>query len=151
MVPALFFYQLVLVALVWLFLMLQWAWSSDRVMEQSTPSQPAPPRRTRSREPKPFAGLTTKPLCDACEHASAPYPHAPSAPPPRLVMARGRRRQVDTSRHFCPQTPPTHPRSSALLVNVWKLSLRWQGEDIVGSCPAATGGLWVHVVGRCTP
>jgi hypothetical protein len=26
MVPTLFFYQLVLVALVWLFLMLQWAW-----------------------------------------------------------------------------------------------------------------------------
>jgi hypothetical protein len=42
-------------------------------------------------------------------------------------------------------------RSSALLVNVWKLSLRWQGEDIVGSCPAATDGLWVHVVGRCPP
>jgi hypothetical protein len=31
MVPALLFYQLVLVALVWLFLMLQWAWPSDRV------------------------------------------------------------------------------------------------------------------------
>jgi IS1 family transposase len=102
MVPALFFYQLVLVALVWLFLMLQWAWPSDRVMEPSAPPQPVPPRRTRSREPKPFVGLTTKPPCDACEHASAPYPHAPSAPPPRLVMARGRRRQVDTSRHFCP-------------------------------------------------
>jgi len=41
--------------------------------------------------------------------------------------------------------------SSALLVNAWKLSLRWQGEDIVGSCPAAKGGLWGQDVGHCTP
>src|SRR5262249_19145773 len=51
---------------------------------------------------KPFAGLTTKPPCDACEHASALRPEAPSSPPPRLVPTRGRRRQVDTSTHFCP-------------------------------------------------
>jgi transposase-like protein len=56
----------------------------------------------RHREITPFAGLTTKPPCDACEHATAPRTHAPSAPPPRIVMTRGRRRQVDTSRHFCP-------------------------------------------------
>ena len=29
MVPALFFYQLTLIVLVWLCLMLQWAWPSD--------------------------------------------------------------------------------------------------------------------------
>src|SRR5262249_12079912 len=54
------------------------------------------------RMPTPFAGLTTKPPCDACEHATDPHPHAPSAPPPRIVPLRGRRRQVDTSTHFCP-------------------------------------------------
>src|SRR5262249_51992785 len=54
------------------------------------------------REPTPFAGFTRKPPCDACEHATAPRPLAPSAPPPRLVPTRGRRRQVDTSMHFCP-------------------------------------------------
>src|SRR5256886_5175031 len=43
-----------------------------------------------------------KPHCDACEHAPALRPHAPSAPPPRLVPTRGRRRQVDTATHFCP-------------------------------------------------
>ena len=52
MVPDLFFYQLVLVALVWLCLMLHWAWPSDRVTAQPTPPQPTPPRRTRRCEPK---------------------------------------------------------------------------------------------------
>src|SRR5262249_27109155 len=85
--------------LVWLCLMLQWAWPSATA---ACPTTPEPPLPKRTREPKPFAGLTTKPHCDACAHASAPYPHAPSAPPPRLVMGRGRRRQVDTSRHCCP-------------------------------------------------
>src|SRR5256886_474196 len=102
MVPDLFFYQLVLVALVWLCLMLHWAWPSDRVTAQPTPPQPTPPRRKRRCEPTPFVGLTTKPHCDACAHATAPHLHAPSAPPPRIVMTRGRRRQVDTSHHFCP-------------------------------------------------
>src|SRR5712671_3445218 len=102
MVPDLFFYQLVLVALVWLCLMLQWAWPSDPAAACPTTPDPTPPPPKRHREPTPFEGLTTKPHCDACEHASAPHPHAPSAPPPRIVMTRGRRRQVDTSRHFCP-------------------------------------------------
>jgi len=102
MVSALLFYQVVLVALVWLCVLLQWAWSSDCATAQLTPSQPTPPRHQRRREPKPFAGVTHKPHCDACEHAPAPHPHAPSAPPPRIVPTRGRRRQVDTSMHLCP-------------------------------------------------
>jgi hypothetical protein len=97
MVPDLFFSPLVLIALVWLCLMLYWAWPSD-----GATVHPTPPRRKRSREPKPFAGFTRKPPCDACERASAPRPHAPSAPPSRIVMTRGRRRQVDTSHQFCP-------------------------------------------------
>jgi len=51
MVSHLFFYQLVLIALVWLCLMLHWAWPSDRA---TTP--PTPLLRKRSRESKPFAG-----------------------------------------------------------------------------------------------
>src|SRR2546428_4165209 len=101
MVSHLFFYQLVLIALVWLCVMLQWAWPSAPAAAGPPPElRPLLPKRTR--EPKPFAGLTTKPHCDACAHASDLRPEAPSPPPPRIVPTRGRRRQVDTSTHFCP-------------------------------------------------
>jgi IS1 family transposase len=102
MVSHLFFYQLTLIALVWLCLMLQWAWPSDLAAGCPTIPEPPGPRPKRRREPTPFAGLTTKPHCDACEHGSAPRPQTPAAPPPRIVFTRGRRRQVDTSMHFCP-------------------------------------------------
>jgi IS1 family transposase len=101
MVSPLFFYQLVLIALVWLCVMLQWAWPSGPAAACPPPELP-PLLPKRKREPKPLAGLTTKPHCDACEHAPAPHPHAPAAPPPRIVPTRGRRRQVDTASHFCP-------------------------------------------------
>src|SRR5262244_3312436 len=102
MVSHLFFYQLVLVALVWLCVMLQWAWPSAPAAACPTPLEPPPPPPKRRREPKPFAGLTTKPPCDACEPAPDSRPPAPSSPPPRLVPTRGRRRQVDPATHFCP-------------------------------------------------
>src|SRR4029453_9982533 len=102
MVSPLFFYQLVLIALVWLCLMLQWAWPSDPAAVCPTAPEPTPPLPKRRREPKPFAGFTQKPHCDACEPTPAPGPQTPAAPPPRIVPMRGRRRQVDTSMHFCP-------------------------------------------------
>jgi IS1 family transposase len=101
MVSHLFFYQLVLIALVWLCLMLHWTWPSDPAPCPLTP-EPTPPVPKRHRERKPFAGLTTKPHCDACAHANDLRPEAPCPPPPRIVATRGRRRQVDTSMHFCP-------------------------------------------------
>src|SRR5712664_1311769 len=101
MVSHLFFSQLVLVALIWLCVMLHWAWPSDPATCPTTP-EPTPPGPKRHRERTPFAGLTTKPHCDACEHASDLRPEAPCPPPPRIVPTRGRRRQVDTSMHFCP-------------------------------------------------
>jgi IS1 family transposase len=102
MVSDLFFYQLGLIALVWLCLMLQWAWPSDSAAVCPTTPELASPVPKRHREPTPFAGLTTKPPCDACAHSTDPRPQPPSAPPPRIVPTRGRRRQVDTSMHFCP-------------------------------------------------
>src|SRR5215471_17829312 len=101
MVSHLFFYQLVLIALVWLFVMLQMAGPSDPAAV-GPPLELLPPVPKRKRERKPFAGLTTKRHCDACEHGTAPRPQAPSTPPRRIVPTRGRRRQVDTSTHFCP-------------------------------------------------
>src|SRR5215831_5954040 len=107
MVPDLFFYQLLLVALIWLCVMLHWAWPSDPAT-CSTTSEPAPLGPKRTREPKPFVGLTTKPHCDACARASDLRPEAPSPPPPRIVPARGRRRQVETTTHFCPNPDCTY-------------------------------------------
>jgi len=84
MVSHLLFYQLTLIALVWLCVILHWAWPSD-ALTCPPPPEPTPPVPKRHREPNPFAGLTTKPPCDACAHASAPHPQAPSAPPPRIA------------------------------------------------------------------
>src|SRR5215510_7945091 len=76
MVPDLFFYQLVLIALGWLCLMLHWMWPSGPATCPPTP-EPTPPEPKRHHEPTPFAGLTTKPPCDACEYANAPPPTSP--------------------------------------------------------------------------
>src|SRR5919201_724161 len=84
MVSHLCLYQLTLIALVWLCLMLHWMWPSDSAACPTIP-EPLPPQPKRTREPTP-----------------APRPQPPSAPPPRLVPTPGRRRQVDTSMHFCP-------------------------------------------------
>ena len=78
MVPTLFFYELVLIALVWLFLMLHYPWPNTRTHRQSSPT-PLKSRRRHSREPKPFAGLTRKPDCSACEQEAGVQPSA-SAP-----------------------------------------------------------------------
>jgi hypothetical protein len=88
MVDDFFFSQVVLLALVWRCLMLQWAWPSDCATAHPTPPRPTLPRRQRSREPKPLVGLTTKPPCDACAHAGDSRPHVSAAPPPRIVTQR---------------------------------------------------------------
>ena len=103
MVSYLFFYQLVLLGLLWLCCMLHAAWPSSHAAGVPRPPEPIPPSRKRPRVPKPFPGLTRKPPCEACAQAAVPRPQAPCAPPPRIVSTRGRPRQVDTSSHFCPQ------------------------------------------------
>jgi hypothetical protein len=79
MVYHLFFYQLVLIALVWLCVMLHWAWPSDPAAACPPPELP-PLLPKRKREPKPFAGLTTKPPV-VYLHPTDKYPkltHRPS-------------------------------------------------------------------------
>src|SRR2546427_1512952 len=99
MVSHLLFYQLVLLGLLWLCVMLPYTWPNAHTGGGRHPTTPARPRQKRTREPKPFAGLTHKPLGVACEHAQAHPPQGPGCPPPRKVSTRGRRRQVDTSGH----------------------------------------------------
>src|SRR6266702_1528309 len=100
MVSHLFFYQLVLVALVWLCVMLQWAWPSDPAAACPTTLEPTPPPPKRHREPTPFAGLIHKPHCAACEQVA----QAPEAPPPpaSFLNASGPRRiyQVYLPQHI---------------------------------------------------
>ncbi len=100
MVSHLFFYQLTLIALVWLFIMLYHAWPSDR-LQRLRPPAPSP-RRKLCKEPQPFAGLTQKPPCALCEHEAAhPQPPPPLRPAPMPPTNR-RPRLIDTSGHFCP-------------------------------------------------
>ena len=93
MISDLFFYQLVLIALVWLCVMLHWGWPGDHATVH-----PTPPRKHR-REPKPFEGLTTKPHCDACAHASDPGPQAPASP---ATAYRHDARTTTSDRHVAP-------------------------------------------------
>jgi len=102
MIPHQFYYQLVVLGLLWLFVMLHLAWPSRGVTTQTKPAKPITPRRQRSTDPKPFPGLIHKPHCAACEQV-AQDPEAPPPPvPPRITSRRGRPRQVDTAQHFCP-------------------------------------------------
>ena len=58
MVSNLVFYQLALIALLWVFLMLSWVWPSEPAAARPMPPTSVPPPRKRSTAPKPFAGLT---------------------------------------------------------------------------------------------
>ena len=99
MVSHLFFSQLALCVLVWLFVMLPLTGAQPGV---TIPPVPAQPKRKRSTAPKPFAGLTQKPHCVWCEQETGETVPAPP-PRPELRPSTNRRpRTVDTSMHFCP-------------------------------------------------
>src|SRR5262245_12480760 len=100
----LFLSQLVLFALIWLFIILHLSWPQRAVTVPAAPAQPTPrqPRRTRSTEPQPFAGLSHKPPCALCERDIAHPQASPPVPPTPMPSTNRRPREVDTSRHVCP-------------------------------------------------
>src|SRR5215510_162618 len=99
MVSPLVYYQLALLAIIWLFVMLPLTGSKPG---RTAPLGPAQPKRKRSTEPKAFEGLTHKPHCSLCERETA-HPQAPPPMPPDPMPSTNRRpREVDTSMHFCP-------------------------------------------------
>src|SRR5215510_1757030 len=101
MVSHLFYYQLALLAIIWLFVMVHVAWSKPGL---SIPPVSAQPKHKRSTEPKPCAGLTQKPHCALCERDTV-QPKAPPPTRPAPMRPTNRRpRTVDTSMHFCPHT-----------------------------------------------
>ena len=100
------YYQLAILGLLWLWVMLHYAWPSRGATSQPRPADPVPltSKRTRSNEPKPFEGLTQKPHCAACEHdATHPTVPPPMRPDP-MPLPHRRPRVIDTSMHFCPHT-----------------------------------------------
>jgi IS1 family transposase/transposase-like protein len=104
MIPHLFYYQLVILGLLWLCVMLHLTWPSRAAGSPQKPIEPEPikPKRKHSIESKPFEGLTQKPPCALCAHEAAhPTPSSPVRPAPMPPTNR-RPREVDTSRHFCP-------------------------------------------------
>src|SRR5262245_49873696 len=92
-----------LLRLLWLCMLLYGAWRRGRSATCQTTPTPAKPIKKRSCDPQPFPGLIHKPYCEACEHAIVPRCQAPSAPPPRLIFMRGRRRELNTQHQFCPK------------------------------------------------
>ena len=53
---------------------------------------------------KAFEGLTRKPVCELCEvEAERQERETKREPPPKIKRERGRRQEVDTSKHFCPE------------------------------------------------
>jgi IS1 family transposase len=104
MIPQLFYYQLVVVGLLWLCVMLHAVWPSRGAEAQPRPAEAEPlkPKRKRSSEPLPFAGLTHKPPCARCAQEAVPPPAPPPVPPEPMPPTHRRPRTVDTSRHFCP-------------------------------------------------
>jgi IS1 family transposase/transposase-like protein len=104
MVSHLFYYQLALLALIWLFVMLPLSWPRRSETPPPVPAPPLKPKRKRSTEPKAFAGLTHKPPCALCERETGETPPALPPRPDPMPLTTRRPRTVDTSRHFCPHT-----------------------------------------------
>jgi len=99
MVSHLFYYQLALLAILWLFVMLPLTGSKPGL---PAPPVPAKPKRKRSPEPTAFEGLTHKPHCVLCEPETGETHLPPPVRPAPMPLTNRRPREVDTSRHFCP-------------------------------------------------
>jgi hypothetical protein len=126
----LFFSQLALCVLVWLFIMVHLPWPQPGVTAPAAPAAPEPiqPKRHRSTEPTVFEGLTHKPPCALYERDTVqPKPLPPARPDPMPPTHR-RPRVVDTSRHCCP-----HPRG-----NCWG----WLGLGNLRAKAQPHGGPW---------
>src|SRR5437867_7361913 len=104
MVSHLFYYQLALLALSWLFIMLPLSWPRRSEPPPPVPATPIKPKRKRSTEPKAFEGLTHKPPCALGERETGETPPAPPQRPDPMPPPHRRPRTVDTSMHFCPHT-----------------------------------------------
>src|SRR6266536_3236864 len=134
MVSHLLYYQLALLAIVWLFIMLHLTWPKRSAATTTAPATPIQSKRNRSNEPKPFAGPTTKPPCALCEREAAHPQPAPPVPPEPMPPTHRRPRTVDTSQHFCPHAGCDYRG--------------WLGLGNLRANGHPSGGLWRQF--RCT-
>jgi len=104
MIPHLFYYQLVVLGLLWFCVMRHHVWPSRCAMAPQRRAEPEPiqPKRTRSNEPTPFAGRTHKPHCALCEHEAMPPEPSPLVPPDPMSPTNRRPRIIDPAMSFCP-------------------------------------------------
>jgi hypothetical protein len=64
MIPHHVYYQLAVVGFLWLCIMLHYVWPSQNAVSPQLPTTPLPPKskRKRTSAPKPFEGLTQRPI-----------------------------------------------------------------------------------------
>jgi IS1 family transposase len=96
------FYQLVLFALIWLFVMLHVTSSRRSAPPTTVRGTPLKPKGKRSTEFKAFEGLTQKPPCPLCDQETGETAPAPPRRPDPMPPPHRRPRTVDTAMHFCP-------------------------------------------------
>jgi hypothetical protein len=101
MIPALVYYQLGILVLLWLCLILPHLWPSPPRGMPQRPAASITPKPKRSTAPKPFAGLTDQPHCALCEQEARPSALAPPVRPGPLPPTHRRPHTVDTAMHFC--------------------------------------------------
>jgi hypothetical protein len=104
MVSSLFYHQLSLLAIIWLFVMLHLTWTKQSATTTTAPATPIKPKRPRSNEPQAFAGLTHKLHCALCERDTVQPKGSPPTQPDPMPPTNRRPRTVDASRHFCPHS-----------------------------------------------
>jgi hypothetical protein len=90
MVDDLFFRELLLLGLLWLCVTLYWVGRRRQAVTDPAHRQPVKRSTRRSQAPKPFPGLTTKPLCAACEHVTQAYASLPPFRPATAADLRAR-------------------------------------------------------------
>jgi hypothetical protein len=81
MVSDLVFSQLALIALLWLLVLLPYAWPNRCGPGGHRVPKPITTTRKRARDPKPFAGFSQKPHCEACKQTAESRPQASGVPP----------------------------------------------------------------------
>jgi hypothetical protein len=96
MVSPLFYYQLALLALLWLFVMVPLSWPRRSAPPPTAPATPIKSKHKRSTESKAFEGLTHKPHCALCEQEIGETPPAPPRRPDPMPLTNRRPRTVDT-------------------------------------------------------